>query len=92
MKELTGCYTCLFTGQYNSKGYDTITDCSELCANIDHRRWSKKMSSLEGPTFKKNSCWLDQDIAPPTFFSLASWFWRQPKMISQFCQIVKDCY
>ena len=24
------------------------------------------------------SCWLDQDIAPYTIFSLASWFWRQP--------------
>ena len=24
------------------------------------------------------SCWLDHNIAPPVFFSLASWFWRQP--------------
>ena len=24
------------------------------------------------------SCWLDQAIAPPTIFSLASWFWRWP--------------
>ena len=24
------------------------------------------------------SCWLDQEIAPPTLFSLASWFWWQP--------------
>ena len=24
------------------------------------------------------SCWLDQGIAPPTIFCLASWFWHQP--------------
>ena len=24
------------------------------------------------------SCSLDQDIAPPTIFNLASWYWRQP--------------
>ena len=27
------------------------------------------------------SCWLDQDIAPPTIFSLASCLWRKPKPI-----------
>ena len=38
--------TCLFAGQYNTKGYDTITDVLYLL--------------------------LDQDVAPPTIFSLAS--------------------
>ena len=37
------------------------------------------------------SCWLDQDIAPPTFFSLASWFWRQPKPIVH-CSIMAPSY
>ena len=27
------------------------------------------------------SCWLDPDNSPPTIFSLASWFWRQPDPI-----------
>ena len=31
--------------------------------------------------FLTYSCWLDQDIAPPTNFSLASWFRCQPQPI-----------
>ena len=37
--------------------------------NIDHRRWSKKISFLGGPTLKKNSNCLDSEsrVALPKF-------------------------
>ena len=44
----------------------------------------QKQSCSGGKVHKVNSvplsysCWLDQDIALPTFFSSASWFLRQP--------------